>query len=60
MGMRQISALAAMAAAVGLAGNAMALGGPKAGIPWTRDFESAQEQAEVTGRPILLNFYCGT
>jgi hypothetical protein len=34
--------------------------GTPVAIPWTRDYKAAFKEAKATGRPILLNFYCGT
>lgn len=66
MGMRSwgmviVGAVVALAPLAGPAGDAAAdERGKGAAIEWTRDYTTAFKEAKATGRPILLNFYCGT
>lgn len=49
-----------LAVALVSSGDAVAGGASAETIPWTRDYEAAVKEAKQTGRPLLLNFYCGT
>ena len=57
-------AVARMFAGIGIAG-ALLTGladadGPKPAIAWIMGYEPGLAEAKATGRPILLNFWCGT
>lgn len=58
-------AVARMFASVGVAaamfGGLASAAGPKPPpIAWIMGYEAGLAEAKVTGRPILLNFWCGT
>ncbi|MCI0341819.1 MAG: thioredoxin family protein [Planctomycetales bacterium] len=56
-----LAATATTLAAGALADDGMKKKGPGIpGVPWISNFQEGLEAAKATGRPILLDFWCGT